>query len=88
VKFERIVESIAKLGLKKPITVTVGKPGDDGVETFDLVCGQGTVRSVPSARTNGDSRARARLSKTDGLLASLIEKHRPPSRAFARPDSK
>ena len=39
-KFERFVESIAKLGLKKPITVTVGKPGDDGVESFDLVCGR------------------------------------------------
>ena len=27
------------------ITVTVGKPGDDGVESFDLVCGQGRLEA-------------------------------------------
>ena len=73
VKFERIVESIAKLGLKKPITVTVGKPGDDGVETFDLVCGQGRLEAFQAlGQTEIPALVRG-LSKTDGLLASLIE---------------
>ena len=44
-KFAKIVESIARLGLKKPITVTPGKPADDGSETFDLVCGQGRLEA-------------------------------------------
>ncbi len=73
VKFERIVESIAKLGLKKPITVTVGKSGDDGVETFDLVCGQGRLEAFQAlGQTEIPALVRG-LSKTDGLLASLIE---------------
>jgi ParB family chromosome partitioning protein len=72
-KFERVVESIAKLGLKKPITVTVGKPGDDGIEFFDLVCGQGRLEAFKSlGQTEIPALVRG-LSKTDGLLASLIE---------------
>jgi len=72
-KFERIVESIAKLGLKKPITVTVGKPGDDGAESYDLVCGQGRLEAFKAlGQTEIPALVRG-LSKTDGLLASLIE---------------
>ena len=72
-KFERVVESISKLGLKKPITVTVGKPGDDGVESFDLVCGQGRLEAFKAlGQTEIPALVRG-LSKTDGLLASLIE---------------
>ena len=73
VKFERVVDSIAKLGLKKPITVTVGKPGDDGVESFDLVCGQGRLEAFKAlGQTKIPALVRG-LSKTDSLLASLIE---------------
>jgi ParB family chromosome partitioning protein len=72
-KFERIVESIAKLGLKKPITVTVGKPGDGGAESYDLVCGQGRLEAFKAlGQTEIPALVRG-LSKTDGLLASLIE---------------
>ena len=73
VKFERVVDSIAKLGLKKPITVTVGKPGDDGVESFDLVCGQGRLEAFKSLGQKEIPALVRGLSKTDGLLASLIE---------------
>ena len=72
-KFERVIESISKLGLKKPITVTVGTPGDDGVESFDLVCGQGRLEAFKSlGQTEIPALVRG-LSKTDGMLASLIE---------------
>jgi ParB family chromosome partitioning protein len=65
-KFERVVESISKLGLKKPITVTVGKPGDDGVESFDLVCGQGRLEAFKAlGQTEIPALVRG-LSKTDG----------------------
>lgn len=40
------MENISAVGLKKPITVACGKPGDDGGgETFDLVCGQGRLEA-------------------------------------------
>ena len=72
-KFDRIVEDIAAIGLKKPITVTVGKPAEDGGETFDLVCGQGRLEAFIAL---GQKEITARVhgfSRTDSLLASLIE---------------
>ncbi len=72
-KFERIVESIAKLGLKKPITVTVKKAGDDGKETFDLVCGQGRLEAFIALGQREIPALVRGLSKNDSLLASLIE---------------
>ncbi|HTB81285.1 MAG TPA: plasmid partitioning protein RepB C-terminal domain-containing protein [Opitutaceae bacterium] len=72
-KFERIVESIAKLGLKKPITVTVRKAGDDGKETFDLVCGQGRLEAFIALGQREIPALVRGLSKNDSLLASLIE---------------
>jgi ParB family chromosome partitioning protein len=72
-KHERIVESIRRLGLKKPITVTVRKSSDDGVEAFDLVCGQGRLEAF-IALGQAEIPALVRdLSQTDSLLASLIE---------------
>ncbi|HWZ95331.1 MAG TPA: plasmid partitioning protein RepB C-terminal domain-containing protein [Opitutaceae bacterium] len=72
-KHERIVDSIAKLGLKKPITVTIGKPGDNGEEWFDLVCGQGRLEAVIKLGHKEIPALVRGLSKTDSLLASLIE---------------
>ncbi|MEN9661766.1 MAG: chromosome partitioning protein ParB [Verrucomicrobiota bacterium] len=72
-KFEKIVESIANLGLKKPITVTLGKPAHDGSETYNLVCGQGRLEAfIALGQVNIPALVRG-LSKADGLLASLIE---------------
>lgn len=41
--FQEIVSSIADVGLKRPITVTRRKEGEDGF--FDLVCGQGRLEA-------------------------------------------
>jgi ParB family chromosome partitioning protein len=41
-KFQEIVANIEKVGLKKPITVSRRREGDDG---FDLVCGQGRLEA-------------------------------------------
>lgn len=72
-KYERIVESIATVGLKKPITVTRGRAADDGAETFELVCGQGRLEAfIALGQTEIPALVRG-MSKTDGLLASLIE---------------
>ena len=72
-KFERIVENIAAVGLKKPITVTLGKPAEDGSETFDLVCGQGRLEAFIALGQREIPALVRGLSKTDSLLASLIE---------------
>lgn len=72
-KFDRIVESIAAVGLKRPITVTRGKPGDDGSESYDLVCGQGRLEAYIALGQKEIPALIRGLSKTDGLLASLIE---------------
>jgi ParB family transcriptional regulator, chromosome partitioning protein len=72
-KFEKIVENIAAIGLKRPITVTVGKRAGDGSETFDLVCGQGRLEAFIALGQKEIPALVRGLSKTDSLLASLIE---------------
>ncbi len=72
-KYQRIVENIAAVGLKKPITVTAGKAGPDGEETFDLVCGQGRLEAFIALGQNEIPAFVRGYSKTDSLLASLIE---------------
>jgi len=42
--FKEIVENIAQLGLKRPITVTKHNDGDGGFR-YDLVCGQGRLEA-------------------------------------------
>jgi ParB family chromosome partitioning protein len=72
-KFERIVESIRLVGLKKPITVTQGTPDKDGGEIFDLVCGQGRLEAFVILGQREIPALVCGLSRTDSLLASLIE---------------
>ena len=72
-KFEQIMESIAVAGLKKPITVTVGEPGPDGGEMYDLVCGQGRLEAMGLLGQKLIPAIVRDFSKTDGLLASLVE---------------
>ena len=42
--FHEIVESISKVGLKQPITVTRASAGDEAAE-YVLVCGQGRLEA-------------------------------------------
>lgn len=72
-KFAKIVESIEKLGLKKPITVTVGNPEPDGAEAFDLVCGQGRLEAFKALGQALIPALVRGMSKTEGLIASLVE---------------
>jgi ParB family chromosome partitioning protein len=72
-KFEQIVRSIADQGLKRPITVTTAPPGPDGEPVYDLVCGQGRLEAfIALGQTEIPAFVR-RLSKADGLVASLVE---------------
>lgn len=72
-KFQEIVESIAQLGLKKPITVTPAAPGPAGEERFDLVCGQGRLEAFVALGAAAIPALIVDFSPTAGLLASLVE---------------
>lgn len=71
--FDRIVESIAAAGLKRPITVTVGPKADDGEEMFDLVCGQGRLEAFIRLGQQEIPAFVRNFSEHESLLASLIE---------------
>ena len=72
-KFDEIVDSIAKAGLKKPITVTLGKPADDGSDTYNLVCGQGRLEAFVALGQKEIPALIRGLSKSEVLIASLVE---------------
>src|SRR5688572_8981689 len=72
-KFEEIVESIAKVGLKKPITVTATGTDQVGQPTFDLVCGQGRLEAFIALEQKEIPAFIREMTATEGMLASLVE---------------
>lgn len=69
--FKGIVENIAEIGLKRPITVT-SRQGDDG-PLYDLVCGQGRLEAF---RQLGQAEVPALIvtaDQEDCFVASLVE---------------
>jgi ParB family chromosome partitioning protein len=69
--FKGIVENIADVGLKRPITVT-SRHGEDG-PLYDLVCGQGRLEAF---RQLGQTEVPALIvtaDQEDCLVASLVE---------------
>lgn len=70
--FQKIVENIKAIGLKKPITVTP-RPGDDGAERYLLICGEGRMKAFQNL---GETRIPALVVMTtddDAFLMSLAE---------------
>lgn len=71
-KFRAMVESIARVGLKRPITVAK-KTGNEGKVSYDLVCGQGRVEAFKEL---GQALIPAMVidaSLNDCLVMSLVE---------------
>lgn len=68
-RFREIVENIAKVGLKKPITVS-RREGDDG---FDLVCGQGRLEAYQACGAKEIPALIVEIPLEDRLLRSLVE---------------
>lgn len=79
--FRPIIDSISKVGLKKPITVS-GAKGSNGETTYELVCGQGRLeafiylgqREIPAIVIDA--------TEEDRLIMSLVEnlarrRHKP-----------
>ena len=72
-KFDQIVQSIASVGLKKPITVS-RRSGRNGEQTgFDLVCGQGRLEAFTALGHKEIPALIIEASREDRLLMSLVE---------------
>ncbi|TWU40024.1 Chromosome-partitioning protein Spo0J [Novipirellula aureliae] len=69
-KFRQIVNNIANIGLKKPITVTP-KPGSD--DEFLLVCGQGRYEAYETLGQNEIPAIVTDVSEDKLFLMSLVE---------------
>src|SRR5262245_15890556 len=71
-KFAQIVSNIAKLGLKKPVTVAVAE-GKNGDTRYNLVCGQGRLEAYQTLGQEIIPAIIVEGSREDLLLMSLAE---------------
>jgi len=71
-KFKQIVDNIANLGLKKPITVTPRASRTGGPE-YDLVCGQGRLEAFQALGQTEVPAFVVQANKDDLMLMSLAE---------------
>ena len=69
--FEAMVDSIAELGLKRPITVAK-RDGEDGLR-YDLVCGQGRLEAFQELGQDEIPAIVITASNEDCLVMSLVE---------------
>lgn len=79
--FRQIVDSISKVGLKKPITVSHLKNGN-AEPSYELVCGQGRLEAFISLGESEIPAIVVDVTKEDSLIMSLVEnlarrQHRP-----------
>jgi ParB family chromosome partitioning protein len=79
--FRQIVDSISKVGLKKPIRVSRNENGD-GEATYRLVCGQGRLEAFICLGEREIPAIVVDVTEEDGLIMSLVEnlarrQHRP-----------
>jgi ParB family chromosome partitioning protein len=72
-KFELIVQSIRKLGLKKPIQVSLRASDEAEGEGYDSVCGQGRLEAFMALGFKEIPAIVVQISKEDRLLRSLVE---------------
>lgn len=72
VKFKQIVENIANVGLKKPITVTPRRSRNGGPQ-YDLVCGQGRLEAFQALGQREVPAFVVNASKDEVMLMSLAE---------------
>ena len=70
--FKQLVDSISKVGLKKPITVTVDADEADA-EVFHLVCGQGRMEAFATLGQTEIPAIIITANEEDRMLRSVIE---------------
>lgn len=69
--FQDIVTSIARVGLKRPITVSAR--GEPGSETYDLVCGQGRLEAFIQLGQSTIPAIVINAQEAECLVMSLVE---------------
>lgn len=72
-KFKQIVDNIARLGLKRPITVTPRESGNGHDEEYYLVCGQGRLEAFRVLGEQSIPSLIVHVNKEQLLLMSLVE---------------
>lgn len=72
-KFERVVQSIKNLGLKKPIKISRRNVKGGEEPGYDLVCGQGRIEACRALGFTQIPAIVVDVSKEDRLLMSLVE---------------
>jgi ParB family chromosome partitioning protein len=72
-KFEKVLQSIRNLGLKKPIKVSTRLVKDGEEPGYDLVCGQGRIEAFQAMGQSEIPAVVVEVSKEDRLLMSLVE---------------
>jgi ParB family chromosome partitioning protein len=70
--FQEIVQSIAKVGLKRPITVSPRKTDTDSA-SYDLVCGQGRIEAFIQLGQTTIPAIVIEAEESDCLVMSLVE---------------
>jgi ParB family transcriptional regulator, chromosome partitioning protein len=70
--FQEIVQSIARVGLKRPITVSPRKAESDSA-SYDLVCGQGRVEAFIQLGQTKIPAIVIEAEESDCLVMSLVE---------------
>src|SRR5260370_35343810 len=69
--FHEIVQSIAKVGLKRPITVSPRKTEADSAN-YDLVCGQGRIEAFIQLGQTEIPSSGIRAGERDDVAISLV----------------
>src|SRR3546814_689991 len=80
--FKGIVDNIAEIGLKRPITVTA-RQGEDGL-VYDLVCGQGRLEAFRELDQTEVPALIVAADAEDCLVSSLVENCAQIGRASCR----
>lgn len=70
--FAEIVQSIQAVGLKKPVTVTAAV-GPDGLESFQLVCGEGRLKALIQLGETHVPAIVIDTSEEEAYIMSLVE---------------
>lgn len=70
--FGEIIDNIAQIGLKRPITVSP-RPGSDGITRYDLVCGQGRLEAFIELGQAEIPAMVVDAAEADCLVMSLVE---------------
>lgn len=70
--FQEIVDNIAKVGLKRPVTVA-RRRGTDGADRYDLVCGQGRIEAFVELGQTEIPALVIEADEQDCMVRSLVE---------------